>query len=104
MAFVRTVHKTKEKPSIPEKYKFRMDIPYGYREIAQTYCARTLGRSFMQWSRQSSLWVFSNEATWVYDTSCRAIFFTEEENTSIISLILLSNKPEKAWRHPCPFG
>ena len=98
MAFVRIAHKKKEKPSIPEKYKFRMEVPNGYREITQNYCYRQFGTSYLRYNPFEHVWMVRPEAVWVYDVETGSILFTNEENTSIISLILLSNQPEKAWR------
>lgn len=98
MAFVRIAHKKKEKPSIPEKYKFRMDIPHGYREITQNYCRRQLGISYLRYNPSEHIWMVRPAAVWVYDVETGSIMFASEENTSIISLILLSNKPKKAWQ------
>lgn len=75
----------------PDKFKFGVVVPHGFKGAAQDYCRLTLGPSYAEYNTRRMTIEIHEDAKWMYTTKNEVgtLWFLDEANTSILSLVLL---------------
>ena len=85
-------------------FPYSIEVPKGFRTLAQTLCRKTLGKSYYHWVPTWTLhyhttelrayrpWAINEDAVWQYKDG--RLYFKNERNFGIVTMAMLS-KPKK---------
>lgn len=84
MAIPRTPRK-----QVPEHLRYQVLVPHGYKTRAQEYCRKLLGAPYWDYTPFGGYKVNNESATWTYDSRDGSLWFQDEANTSLLTVVVL---------------
>jgi hypothetical protein len=86
----RALRKATERKKFIKKLPYKIEVPNGFKSLAQNYCRVNLGKPYLSYNPWSDTEDINKDGLWVYHTenNVGTMYFKEEEHTKLVGQVI----------------